>query len=164
MQPVWKLLACTLYCRNTLIWRMLGLLCLFSVGRFCLFRGTCVSWQSIVFWQYHVKILNGKFRATQEDITKTCVFLDEAHVSGQNNMFSTFFHAVLYVNFYGLTSWSDFQWLLEKLCACVSWRSKSSYYTGIILTPFFRELTEEVVFSKHLITCTFYHHRFLNLN
>jgi len=163
MQTVWKLLACTLYCHNTLIWWMLGLSCLFSVGRFCLFRGTCVSWQSSVFWQYHVKILSGRFRARQEDIKKTCVFLDEAHVSSQKNMFSTFLHAVHYVNFYGLTSRSDFQWLLEKLCAHVSWRNKSNYYTVIILTPFFRELTE-VVFSKHLITCRFYHHRFLNLD
>jgi hypothetical protein len=47
-----------------------------------------------MFWQYHVKILSGKFGARQEDITKTCVFLDEAHVSSQNNMFSKFFRAV----------------------------------------------------------------------
>jgi len=143
---------------------MVGLSCLLTVGRCCLFRGTCISWQSNVFWQYHVKILSCKFRARHEDITKTCVFLDEAHVSSQNNMFSKFFHAVHNVHFYGLTSRSDFQWLLEKLCAHVSQRNKSSYCTGIILTPFFRELTEEVVFSKHLITCRFYPLRFLDLD
>ena len=137
-----------------LIWRLVDLSSL-SVGRFCLFRCTYVSCQSIVHWQYYVKILSGRVRTRQEDITKTCVLLDEAHVSSQNNMFSKIFHAVHDIHLCDLTSGSDIQWLHEKFCACVSWRNKCKYYTGVILNPFFRELTEEDVFSKRLITYRF---------